>query len=161
MDNLAGENIMACNTFTLKTADLLDSVTLNFPSNLLDNKLNKQLKQFNLWKDYKLYDEDIAGQPLNFEGIEVGIIIKGSSYRVCFPLCFPICFEADIIKTAAQAAQEKFAKIHSWMESHRNVVLTEFGDCFNGEYAIKNFTVQSMKHPSNYAWKLTLEKVGN
>jgi len=141
-----------------------DSVTLSGPLwNSLDNKLDKQLKPFNLWKDYKLHDEGIAGQPLNFEGIEVGIC-KGSidEYGICFPLCMPICFNSvistSVSKSAAQVAQEKFAKIHNWIEKHYNITLSEFGDCFNAEYAIVNFTVQSMKHPSNYKWILTLEK---
>lgn len=139
-----------------------DSVTLSNPlPSSLDNKLNKQLKPFNLWKDYKLHDEGIAGQPLNFSGVEVGISDK--IYGVCFPLCFPVCFNKaiGISKSAAQVAQEKFAKIHTWVENHYNILLGEFGDCFNAKYAIKNFTVNSMRHPSNYAWKLSLEKVGN
>ncbi len=144
-----------------------DSVTLSSPlENSLDNKLSKQLKQLNLWRDYKLHDEGIAGQPLNFEGIEVGIATyEDDIYGICFPLCFPICFnlieKGSIIKTAAQVAQEKFAKIHSWIENNYNILLNEFGDCFNAEYAIKNFAVQSMNHPSNYSWKLSLEKAGN
>lgn len=119
-----------------------DSVTLTgLLEDSLDNKLNKQLKQFNLWEDYKLHDEGIAGQPLNFEGIEVGVAVGA--------------------KTAAQVAQEKFTKIHSWIENNYNVVLIEFGDCFNAEYAIKDFAIQSMKHSSNYMWRLSLEKAGN
>ena len=126
-----------------------DFVVLTKPlENSPDNKLDKQLKPFNLWRDYKIHDEGIAGQPLNFDGIEVGT--AGN----CFPLCFPLCF-----KLPAQMAQEKFAKIHSWMENNYNIILNEFGDCFNAEYAIKDFTVASMKHPSNYMWKLRLEKV--
>lgn len=119
-----------------------DSVVLTYPlEGTLDNELNKQLKKFNLWKDYKLHDEGISGQPLNLESIEVGIAAGG--------------------KTAAQVAQEKFEKIHSWIENNYNVLLSEFGDCFNAEYAIKDFTVDSMKHPSNYIWRLSLEKAGN
>lgn len=119
-----------------------DSVILSNPLiNSPDNKLNKQLKQFNLWEKYKLHDEGIAGQPLNFEGIEVGV--------------------ATGEKTAAQVAQEKFAKIHSWIENHYNVLLNEFGNCFDAKYAIKDFAVQSMKHSSNYMWKLYLEKAGD
>jgi len=144
-----------------------DSVTLSKPlPNSLDNKLDKQLKSFNLWRDYKLHDEGISGQPLNFTGVEIGIP-EGfyNIYGTCFPLCFPICFdqivESGWNKSAAQVAQEKFAKIHNWMENNYNILLNEFGDCFNAEYAIRNFTVESMKHPSNYLWKLTLEKAGN
>ena len=119
-----------------------DAVTLSNPLyNSLDNSLNKQLKQFNLWEDYAIHDDGISGQPLSFESIEVGV--------------------AEGIKTAAQVVQEKFAKIDSWMDNHYNVVLDEFGSCFDAEYAIKNFVVQSMKHPSNYIWKLSLEKVGS
>lgn len=139
-----------------------DSVTLSKPlPSSPENKLGKQLKQFNLWEDYKLHDEGVAGQPLNFEGVEIGIPI--CDYGACFPLCFPICFNRTVeeIKTGIQVAQEKIAKIHSWIENHYNILLTEFGDCFNAEYAIRNFTIESMKHPSNYAWKLSLEKVGN
>ena len=119
-----------------------DTVTLSGPfENSLDNRLDKQLKQFNLWEDYKLHDEGIAGQPLSFEGIEIGV--------------------AAGAKTAAQVAQEKFEKIHSWIENNYNVVLGEFGDCFDAEYAVKNFGVRSIKHSSNYIWKLILEKAGN
>ena len=150
---------MTCTAFTLTTVETADSVTLNCPfRDSLNNKLDKQLKQFNLWADYKLYDEGIAGQPLNFEGIESGIV-----YGVCFPLCFPICFDQIVTissyKSAAQVAQEKFAKIHSWMENHYTIILNEFGDCFDATFIIKSFAVQSMKHPSNYLWKLSLEKV--
>lgn len=119
-----------------------DSVELFYPlKGGLDNKLDKQLKPFNLWKDYALHDIGIEGQPLNLEGVEVGVAVG--------------------IKTAAQVAQEKFEKIHSWIENNYNVVLGDFGDCFNAEYSIKNFTVDSMNHPSNYSWKLSLEKAGD
>jgi len=142
-----------------------DSVILSGPIfDGLDNRLEKGLKSFNLWEDYAIYDKGIEGQPLVFRGIEIGCEEAiGQAYGACFPLCVPFCFD-DIIGagsyiSAAQAAQEKFEKIHNWMENNYNVVLDEFGDCFDAEYAIKNFTVQSMNHPSNYAWKLTLEKV--
>jgi len=140
-----------------------DSVVLSYPlEDALDNKLDKQLKKFNLWRDYKLADEGIAGQPLNLEGVEVGVVETGDNlYATCFPLCFPICFNQFVGKSAAQMAQEKFQKIHSWIENNYNVVLYEFGDCFNAEYTIKDFTVNSMQHPSNYLWKLSLEKVKN
>lgn len=147
---------MTCTIFTLTTVETSDSVILNCPfRDSLNNRLDKQLKQFNLWADYKLHDEGIAGQPLNFEGIE-----RGKTYGVCFPLCFPICFN-QVIEITAQTAQEKFAKIHSWMENHYTITLSAFGNCFDATFIIKNFTVQSMKHPSSYLWKLSLEKVSD
>lgn len=141
-----------------------DCVVLSGPMwNSLDNKLDKSLKKFNLWRDYKLADVGIEGQPLNFEGIEVGVCeAVGEAYGTCFPLCMPFCFDTIIgagsYMSAAQVAQEKMAKIHSWMENNYNVVLNEFEECFDAEFAIKNFVVQSMNHPSNYRWKLSLEK---
>lgn len=158
---------MTCNTFTLTTVETSESVVLSFPvPNSLDNQLNKQLKPFNLWRDYKIHDEGISGQPLKLEGVEIGVA-EGSvdAYGVCFPLCFPICFNqvvaTTVTKSAAKVAQEKFGKIHNWIENNYTVTLNEFGSCFHGIYIIKDFTVESINHPSNYLWKLSLEKVSD
>jgi len=142
-----------------------DSVTLTGKPliDTLNNTLNKQLKKFNLWESYELHDEGIAGQPLEFEGVEVGVAeMEENIYGVCFPLCFPICFNQVISsgesKSAAQVAQEKFQKIHSWMENNYDVEIDGLGNCFDAEYSIRNFATRSMNHPSNYAWRLSLER---
>jgi len=140
-----------------------DSVELTLVDSL-DKSLSKLLQDFNLWVSYDIADRGIDRQPLNLSGYEIGTEEGGiiTFATICFPLCFPLCFESGsegtVDKTAAQSAQDKIAKIHDWMENHYNVKIEQFGACFDEEYSIADFAVESLNHPSNYRWRLSLEE---
>lgn len=101
--------------------------------------LNNEIKLFDFWAD----ERDTVNIGINSEPI----VLSGTIYA---------CTDDEDVEMTAIAT--KFLNIHDMMNKHKEVTITELGDCFDAVYIIKNFRYGTIRgNPYAYTWNLTLE----
>ena len=79
-----------------------------------DNKINKQLNQFQFWTDnYAVHDVGIESQPLILTGIE------------------------SVHDETTADMHTRFIQLHEIMDNHEEVTISDLGNCMDGVYIRK------------------------